>query len=196
VAHRVGTLVVGDPKGITHKKSGRRQNWRVNTTWRRVHLTRALTDKALRAGIAVVRVDERGTSRTCPGCGFRNGKPKGREVRCSACGHVAHRDLVGATNIARKYPGAIVDVPEGTSTTHRRAGTTPARRDRRRHLWDARRRRSCSTPSHFTVMAAKTSLGKIGASHTHGVAGSTAEFGASRESLARCPRRSTYPNWS
>jgi transposase len=32
VARGVGTLVVGDPKGITHRKAGRRQNRRVNTT--------------------------------------------------------------------------------------------------------------------------------------------------------------------
>jgi transposase len=39
VARQVGTLVVGDPKGITHRKTGRRQNRRVNTSWRRTHLT-------------------------------------------------------------------------------------------------------------------------------------------------------------
>jgi len=86
VDHRVGTLVVGDPKGITHRKAGRRQNRRVNTTWRRTHLTGALSDKATRAGITVVLVDERGTSSTCPRCQRRVPKPRGRAFTCPACG--------------------------------------------------------------------------------------------------------------
>lgn len=151
VDRRVGTLVVGDPKGITRNHAGRRQNRRVNTQWRRTHLTAALTDKATRAGINVVLVDERGTSSTCPRCHQRVSKPRGRAFTCAACGLIAHRDLVGATNIAARG-GGILDVPDETSSTHRRAGTPPTRRDRRRHLWDTRRttRRSCPTPGRPT----------------------------------------------
>lgn len=39
VVRRVGTLVVGDPKGIGAHDAGRRHNWRVNATWRRTHST-------------------------------------------------------------------------------------------------------------------------------------------------------------
>jgi putative transposase len=140
--------VVGDPKGITHRKAGRRQNRRVNTTWRRTHLTGALTDKATRAGITVVLVDERGTSSTCPRCRRRAPKPRGRAFICNACGLLAHRDVIGAANIAARGGGTIDDVPDETSTTHRRAGTVPTRRDRRRHRWDTSRaaRRSSPTP--------------------------------------------------
>jgi transposase len=152
IARRVGTLVVGDPKGIGSKDSGRRQNWRVNTTWRRTHLTGALTDKATRAGITVALVDERRTSSTCPRCDRRRA-PKGRVFTCPACGLLAHRDLVGATNIAAKGGGSLDDVPNESSTTHRRAGHPPTRRDRRRHRWDIRRagHRSCPTPGRPTV---------------------------------------------
>jgi putative transposase len=150
VARRVGTLVVGDPKGITKRQAGRRQNRRVNTAWRRTHLTGALTDKATRAGITVVLVDERGTSSTCPRprCHQRVPKPRGRAFTCPACGLVAHRDVIGAANIAVKGGGTIDDVPDESSTTHRRAGTVPTRRDRRRHRWDTSRaaRRSSPTP--------------------------------------------------
>jgi transposase len=153
VARRVGTLVVGDPKGITHRKAGRRQNRRVNTTWRRTHLTGALTDKATRAGITVVLVDERGTSSTCPRCHQRVPKPRGRAFTCPHCGLLAHRDVIGAANIAARGGGTIDDVPDESSTTHRRAGTVPTRRDRRRHRWDTSRaaRRSSPTPGRPTA---------------------------------------------
>ena len=141
VEKRLGTLVIGDPKGITLRDAGRRQNRRLRQ-WRRGHLTRALADKARLAGIAVMLIDERGTSSTCPVCRVRVPKPKGRVFTCGRCGLVAHRDVVGATNIAARG-GGTTSVP--ALVTHRRAGVVPARRDRRRHLMDGRRR-SCPAP--------------------------------------------------
>jgi putative transposase len=167
LSRRVGTLVVGDPKGITHRTAGRRQNRRVNTTWRRTHLTGALTDKATRAGIAVLLVDERGTSSTCPRCRRRVPKPRGRAFTCNACGLLAHRDVIGAANIAARGGGTIDDVPDETSTTHRRAGTVPTRRDRRRHRWDTSRaaRRSSPTPGRPTATTTMGSRSKERPSH-------------------------------
>ncbi|HYN36828.1 MAG TPA: transposase, partial [Actinomycetota bacterium] len=135
IDHRVGRLAIGDPKGITTKDSGRKQNLRLRQ-WRRTHLVQALKDKAEVAGIDVVMIDERGTSSTCPDCRVPVSKPKGRNFHCHSCGLSAHRDIVGARNIAGRLGGI-------TSTnmlvTHRRAGTVAARRDRRRHLFDERR---------------------------------------------------------
>jgi len=65
VAHRAGTLAVGDPRGVLTMSAGRRHNRRTRD-WRVGHLIRALTDKAEQAGIEVKLVDERGTSSTCP----------------------------------------------------------------------------------------------------------------------------------
>jgi IS605 OrfB family transposase len=147
---RVGTLLVGDPKGIADRDVGRVQNLRLRR-WRRTHLLQALRDKAELAGIAVRLVDERGTSTTCPSCRQRVVKPKGREFHCPHCGLHGHRDLVGARNIAAKAGGGPTSVGLPTLVEHRRAGTVPARRDRRRHLHDQhdqRRRRSCLAPGH------------------------------------------------
>jgi len=144
--HRVGTLVVGDPTGITSRDAGRVQNWRLRQ-WRRTHLMQALRDKAEHAGIIVRLVDERGTSSTCPACHRRVPKPSGRRFRCPNCRLQGHRDLVGAANIAAKTGGGLTST--GVSVLeHRRAGTVPARRDRRRHLHDDRRRRSCLASGH------------------------------------------------
>ena len=146
VQHQIGTLVVGDPKGITIQDAGRVQNWRLRQ-WRRTHLLQALHDKAELAGIIVRLVDERGTSSTCPACRRRVAKPSGRRFRCSHCGLQGHRDLVGAANIAAKAGGGPTSTGLPVLVEHRRAGQVPARRDRRRHLHDARRR-SCLASGH------------------------------------------------
>jgi IS605 OrfB family transposase len=146
VQHKVGTLLVGDPMGITEHDTGRVQNWRLRQ-WRRTHLLQALRDKAERAGMVVRLVDERGTSSTCPACQRRVPKPTGRRFGCPHCRFQGHRDLVGARNIAAKVGGGSTSVGLPTLVEHRRAGVVPARRDRRRHLNDDRRR-SCLASGH------------------------------------------------
>jgi IS605 OrfB family transposase len=144
---RIATLLVGDSTGITKHDAGRVQNWRLRQ-WRRTHLVQALRDKAEQAGVRVRLVDERGTSSTCPACYRRAPKPTGRRFHCPHCGLQRHRDLVGAANIAAKAGGGPTRVGVPTLVEHRRAGTVPARRDRRRHLHDQRRRRSCLASGH------------------------------------------------
>jgi IS605 OrfB family transposase len=144
--YQVGSLVVGDPTGITRQDAGRVQNLRLRQ-WRRTHLVQALRDKAEQAGIVVRLVDERGTSSTCPVCHQRVAKPTGRRFRCCHCGLEGHRDLVGAVNIAAKVGGGPTSAGVPTLVEHRRAGLAPARRDRRRHLHD-QRRRSCLASGH------------------------------------------------
>jgi IS605 OrfB family transposase len=147
--HQVGTLLVGDPKGITGQDAGRVQNLRLRQ-WRRTHLLQALQDKAELAGVIVRLVDERGTSSTCPACRQRVPKPDGRRFRCPFCKLHGHRDLVGAANIAAKAGGGPTSTGVPVLVEHRRAGILPARRDRRRHLHDAqRRRRSCLASGHL-----------------------------------------------
>lgn len=138
IQERIGRLVVGDPQGITNQDAGPVHNRRLRT-WGRTYLMGATTDKAEQAGIHVERVDERGTSSTCPHCRRRVAKPSGRNFACPHCEHHGHRELIAAHNIAATRGGHIT-----TSTTvveHRRVGTPTQRRDRRRHHMD--RRRSC-----------------------------------------------------
>jgi IS605 OrfB family transposase len=143
----IGTLLVGDPKGITGRDAGRVQNLRLRQ-WRRTHLLQALQDKAELAGIVVRLVDERGTSSTCPACHKRVPKPNGRRFSCPYCSFHGHRDLVGAHNIAAKAGGGPTSTAHRVLVEHRRAGVVPARRDRRRHHHDQRRRRSCLASGH------------------------------------------------
>ena len=138
VDNRIGTLAVGDPRGVLNLKAGRRHSQRTRD-WRVGHLIRALSDKAEAAGITVHLVDERGTSSTCPRCNRRVPKPAGRNFSCPHCGQHGHRDLIAAASIAARGPGGgiIPPVPHGPGITHRRTGAHlpgvhPARRDPRR----------------------------------------------------------------
>ena len=135
VDRRVGTLAVGDPRGVLKLKAGRRHNQRTRD-WRIDHLITALKDKAEAARVSVQLVDERGTSSTCPACASRISKPPGRVLACPACQFTGHRDLTAAANIAARTGGGTTPViPAGV--THRRAGAhlpgvAPSRRDPRR----------------------------------------------------------------
>jgi len=135
VARRVGTLAVGDPRGVLSLKAGRRHNQRIRD-WRIGHLITVLRDKAEVAGISLTLVDERGTSSTCPACRSRIPKPPGRVLACPACQFTGHRDLTAAASIAARAGGGTTPaIP--ASVTHRRAGAhlpgvAPSRRDPRR----------------------------------------------------------------
>jgi IS605 OrfB family transposase len=135
VNRRIGTLAVGDPRGVLNIPAGRRHNQRTRD-WRIGHLITVLKDKAEVAGISLQLVDERGTSSTCPACHSRVPKPAGRVLACPACQFTGHRDLSAAASIAARHGGGITPViPAGV--THRRVGAhlpgvAPSRRDPRR----------------------------------------------------------------
>jgi len=145
VQHQIGTLAVGDPRGVLNLDAGRRHNQRTRD-WRIGHLIKAIADKAEVAGITLILVDERGTSSTCPTCAKRVPKPVGRVMYCPRCGHTGHRDLLAAANIAARVGGGITPAIVPVGVTHRRAGAhlpgvAPSRRDprRRAHRRSARR---------------------------------------------------------
>jgi putative transposase len=140
VAHRVGTLTVGDPRGVLAIDAGRRHNLRLRQ-WQIGRAIAILTDKAHLAGITVHLVDERGTSSTCPRCRRRITKPRGRVLTCHHCQTSGHRDLLAAATIATRTPGGAPTTPDSITLpqviTHRRAGrhlpgVASARRDPRR----------------------------------------------------------------
>ena len=53
------------------------------------------------AGREVIGVDPRNTSRQCPEYGHtaKENRPTQTKFHCVACGHTAHADVVGATNV-------------------------------------------------------------------------------------------------
>ena len=129
--HRIGTLVVGDPRGLLNHEAGARQNLAVRN-WRVGQLIDVLSDKAEVTGIDVEIVDERGTTSKCPRCRVKVPKPRGRNFSCPHCPLRAHRDIVGALNITSKSlrGGINVDL-DGLAIMHRRAGRHLPGRTRR-----------------------------------------------------------------
>jgi putative transposase len=123
VQQRIGTLTVGDPRGVLTVPAGRRHNLRLRQ-WQLGRAIAVLRDKAVLAGIVVHLVDERGTSSTCPACRQRLVKPRGRRMVCKSCRFVGHRDVAAASTIATRTPGGAVSTPPamGGVLTHRRAG--------------------------------------------------------------------------
>lgn len=79
--------------------AARRKNNRSLNSWSFYRLTKFIEYKAALAGILVIRVDPYKTSQRCPSCGEAH-KAKDRKYVCE-CGFYAHRDVVGAINIAR-----------------------------------------------------------------------------------------------
>ena len=79
--------------------SSRRKNNRSLNSWSFYRLAKFIEYKAALAGILLVYVNPYKTSQRCPNCGKEH-KAKDRKYVCE-CGFHAHRDVVGAINIAK-----------------------------------------------------------------------------------------------
>ena len=100
-AHNVKQVYIGDPSGVRDKDCGRKHNQRMSQ-WPVGKLRDLLEYKLKRIGVKLIKVDERGTSGTCPACGEYT-KQHGRIYKCPKCGFTgAHRDVVGASGILDK----------------------------------------------------------------------------------------------
>ena len=120
---KVGTLVIGDLKGIREDKVGKGKNFGKQTNqqlhaWPFARIAEQLEYKCQDAGIVLVRISERGTSSTCPLCRAKEvTREKRGLLRCRACGLIINADLAGAINIFTKYLpelealGVVADFP-------------------------------------------------------------------------------------
>ena len=98
VARKAGTILIGDVRDVADGKRLNRKSQQKVGNWSHGKQRQYITYKAAAEGIEVALQDEAYTSQTCPQCGHRY-KPTGREYSCRRCGFLAHRDIVGASNI-------------------------------------------------------------------------------------------------
>ena len=98
VERQAGTIVIGDVRDVADGKRLNRKSQQKVGNWSHGKQRQYITYKAAAEGIEVALQDEAYTSQTCPQCGHRY-KPTGREYSCRRCGFLAHRDIVGASNI-------------------------------------------------------------------------------------------------
>ena len=76
----------------------------VQVSWPYYDLEKKLTYKAQMNGSAVIKVDPKYTSQTCPVCGHRekNNRDHGKhEFRCRECRYTTNDDRIGAMNLQR-----------------------------------------------------------------------------------------------
>ncbi|HDN74222.1 MAG: transposase [Candidatus Asgardarchaeum sp.] len=98
----VTEIIAGDVGGIRRNNDkGSKVNAMIHNFWSFEYIIDRLTTTAENFGIKVKLVKENHTSSVCPRCGSTNAYRHKRLFKCLNCGLEAHRDVVGALNIAR-----------------------------------------------------------------------------------------------
>jgi putative transposase len=97
-------LALEDLTGIRERVTVKKSQRYERMSWAFSQLRSFLAYKAEMAGIPLILVDARNTSRTCPECGHcaKENRRSQSEFLCVKCGFQAHADVVGATNVCRK----------------------------------------------------------------------------------------------
>ncbi|MCJ7630969.1 zinc ribbon domain-containing protein, partial [Candidatus Bathyarchaeota archaeon] len=96
-------IALDDLKGIRERITvkGSRQR-RVHNSWSFHQLRTFIEYKAKLAGVSVVLVEPRNTSRTCPSCGgVSKDNRRGELFHCLQCDHAGAADHIAAENIRR-----------------------------------------------------------------------------------------------
>lgn len=91
-------IVLESLQGI---RKGKARRYVDKSQWAFYQLEQFLCYKALLSGIPIRYVNARDTSKICSRCGTIN-IPNGKHYTCSTCGHVSHRDVNAAFNIAQR----------------------------------------------------------------------------------------------
>jgi len=107
-------IALEDLSGIRDRVTVRRRQRARHANWSFYDLRQKIEYKAARAGVPVVAVDPRNTSRTCPVCGcVDKANRKTQSIfSCIQCGHAAPADTTAAVNIAAR---AVVNPPNALS---------------------------------------------------------------------------------
>lgn len=107
VAKAQGTgrgIALENLSGIRGRTTVSRAQRRDLNSWAFYQLRTFIEYKARLAGIPVVLVDPRNTSRTCPVCGHvdKRNRPDQAHFKCISCGYAGPADAVAAENIRRR----------------------------------------------------------------------------------------------
>jgi putative transposase len=103
-------IALEDLKGIRDRVSVKKPQRNRHAGWSFLQLRSFLTYKAVLAGVPILMVDPRNTSRTCSACGHceKANRKNQAEFECRQCGYSANADFNAARNIRAK---GLVKVP-------------------------------------------------------------------------------------
>jgi len=106
-------LAMENLQGIRNRTRFRKRQRAKMGGWAFRQLRAFIEYKAKQAGVELVIVNPRDTSRECSACGYtaKANRPSQSEFRCVACGHTDHADVNAARNI-RSRARAAVDQPK------------------------------------------------------------------------------------
>lgn len=96
-------IALEDLTGIRERTTVRKPQRRQHHSWSFYQLRQFIEYKATLAGVPVILVDPRNTSRTCPICGYisKNNRPTRDLFRCQKCNFSGPADSIAAENIRR-----------------------------------------------------------------------------------------------
>jgi putative transposase len=102
-------IALEELKGIRRRITVRRAQRATFSAWSFAQLGEFVRYKAETAGVALIQVDPRNTSRTCPACGCidKANRKDQRSFSCVACRHSGLADQIAATNIAFRGRAAL-----------------------------------------------------------------------------------------
>ena len=103
-------IALEDLSGIRDRITVRKAQRARHHRWSFFQLRAFLTYKAILAGVPIVSVDPRNTSRTCNVCGHceKKNRKSQSEFVCRSCGHSVNADFNAACNIAAR---GVVNLP-------------------------------------------------------------------------------------
>jgi len=109
-------IALEDLSGIRERGTFRRHQRATLHSWSFSQLRQYIEYKARLAGVPVVLVDPRNTSRTCPACGHidKRNRPSQSKFSCTSCGYAGFADYIAAVNISRRAavnPPYVSDAP-------------------------------------------------------------------------------------
>jgi putative transposase len=124
-------IALEDLHGIRSRVRARKPQRATRHAWSFAQLRSFIEYKAKLAGVRVVFVDPRNTSRTCPSCGHcaKENRPNQATFKCQRCGLAGLADLIAAVNV-RVRGWAAVSRPDadavGSASCPRRELMPPA----------------------------------------------------------------------
>jgi IS605 OrfB family transposase len=101
--HSLG-IALEDLKGLRDRVTVKKGQRSQHSSWAFYDLRQKIEYKAQLAGVPVIAVDPRNTSRTCPvcSCADKRNRPNQATFLCVSCGHFAPADTNAAVNIGRR----------------------------------------------------------------------------------------------